>query len=120
MGEESCEREREVERERGAYTALDDAAEVGAVPRRVEAFVGAVLAHGADHDAVLHGHAADLERSEELGDWLPVWLGRHCRPGWGILNRRVERCLRGSFILKFQHFSHLSGAVLLTLPMRGL
>jgi hypothetical protein len=68
------------------------------VPHGVEALVGAVLAHGADHDAVLHCHAAYLEWSEQLGHWLSTWLRRRGGPGRGILGRRVETHAVSSFI----------------------
>lgn len=52
------------------YTTLSHATIVSNVPRRVEALVGAVLAHGADPDAIGQLDPADLERREELRDLL--------------------------------------------------
>ena len=67
----------------GTYASQEHAAEVGSVPWGVEALVGAVLAHWAHPDAVLEFYAADLERGEELGDGLVVWLGVDgCARGW--------------------------------------
>jgi len=48
------------------YPSLCQTTIVCEMPRGLEALVSAVLAHGTDPDAVLHGKAADLDRSEEL------------------------------------------------------
>ncbi len=57
------------------YTALDDAANMSDVPRRVEALVRAVLAHWAHPNAVRESHSANLEGTEKLGDGLAISTG---------------------------------------------
>lgn len=47
---------------------------MGEMPGGVLAVLGAVLATGAEHDAVLELETADLQRSEKLGDRLVFGL----------------------------------------------
>lgn len=47
---------------------------MGEMPGGVLAVLGAVLAAGAEHDAVLELETADLQRSEKLGDRLVFGL----------------------------------------------
>lgn len=77
------------------YTALSHATNVGDVPRRVEALVSAILAHGAHPDTVRQFHAADLEWREELGDWIAGWLGSSRTTSHRILLRGEERGILG-------------------------
>ena len=61
------------------------------MPWRMESFVGAVLAHRANPDAVLHCDAPDLDGSEQLWYRLAGELICQSRPRSWHLSRSEER-----------------------------
>jgi len=69
------------------------------MPGGMETLVRAVLAHGADHDAVLHLDAADLERGEQLRHGLAVGLRRHGRSRRRLLRGGVVRSSLGALVV---------------------
>jgi len=66
------------------------------MPRRVESLVRTVLAQRTKHDAVLDFQSANLERGEELGGRLVVWLRHHCGSGgWFLRGGKIRNTLCG-------------------------
>ena len=69
------------------------------VPGRLEALVGAVLAHGANPDAVGQLDATDLNGSEELGERAALGALQTSTRG-GVLRGNEERNTRGRSVMK--------------------
>lgn len=71
------------------------------MPVRKMAVIGAVLAHGRDHEAILQRHAADLEGLEQCRRSGRV----QSRAGWGVLNGCVEGHARSGLVLGRHDFA---------------
>lgn len=72
-----------------AWAALGDAADVSHMPIGIMSVLRAVLTQRTEHDAVLKGYTADLERVEELGD---IRGGFALRDESSARGRVLERC----------------------------